>query len=150
MTEGTNTDQALEAALVESESAEAAPDAPEVLPDEVKLGDITVRLAAPAKFSVCQNVIVAYTRAPMSGIFAALGLCWRAPKEGRPKTVYAHDALAYGADVMDRLVDDHPWDDLVDAAVVAYAHISRQAGKRIVTKEQIDSSVGFTEPRTGE
>lgn len=138
-------DSDLDQALSEEPAAEELA----ALSDHTQVGDLRVRLAPPSKFSICQNVLVAYSKAPMHGIFAALGLCWRSPMTARPPAVYAHDAVDYGAQVMDHLVDLYPWEDLVDAAALAYSHVAQASGNRVLTRERIASAVDFTEPPAG-
>lgn len=66
----------------------------------VQLGTHTVPLQAPASMMLRREVGLAM-KAPLRGLCAALGVCWR----GKPlRAKYAYDALAYGGEVFDELL----------------------------------------------
>ena len=67
----------------------------------VNIGTHTISLKAPASFMTRREVAMAISKNALRGLCAALGVCWG----GKPlRTKYTYDALAYGGEVFDELM----------------------------------------------
>lgn len=117
--------------------------------DEVTVGGQKVKLKAPDDPMICREIALAYTKSEDRGACAALGACWAS--KGRPRARYKTDynPLRYGGDVYNELVKRgvHPR-DIAFAGLMAVHHCA-DAAEGVITKEEVDAAVGFTDAEAG-